>query len=482
MFVKRAAVFIYRGGLVYWFDIEADRKFVYCPDEGRIYPEFCASDWDEVILVDRNVTTGRTLERARLKLNIPEEKCIKAGSVVGDYGRKVVDIELDRDGLSGYILSFSGPAGVAKTFLAKGIAHYRGIPYYKVGRYARILGAGRYGERLAEIESEDPFILVKLMADDMKRCSSNDPLVIVDGLKNMKSAIFLSYVLKRPLIGFYVDADFKERMIRWRQDEDDAYAVERAKLFKDGLEELRRSFTEITTSDFATLKPLAEVLERFGYASTLRVWGWDVFGTKRIWLDVYKRYVLEGRIVNAKLDAKCRSIVYHHRYVEKYGLRGEAAKMVQEVATAFRFIDDILDEHDTRWEKPARWVETSPVEALAEAEILTTKALKRAERLGCRKEFLEMFEAVLDAVYYEIDVEEGRAEFISEEDWKRAAGREAHFRAFIGYLKGEDPVKYYQEGLKAQMKDDVMGAEKGERENTDERLKRPLWQKIKVEA
>ena len=149
--------------------------------------------------------------------------------------------------------------------------------------------------------------------------------------------------------------------------------------------------------------------------------------------------------------------------MEKYGLRGEAAKMVQEVATAFRFIDDILDEHDTRWEKPARWVETSPVEALAEAEILTTKALKRAERLGCRKEFLEMFEAVLDAVYYEIDVEEGRAEFISEEDWKRAAGREAHFRAFIGYLKGEDPVKYYQEGLKAQMKDDVMGAEKGER-------------------
>ena len=162
-------------------------------------------------------------------------------------------------------------------------------------------------------------------------------------------------------------------------------------------------------------------------------------------------------------------------------VKGEAAKMVQEVATAFRFIDDILDEHDTRWEKPARWVETSPVEALAEAEILTTKALKRAERLGCRKEFLEMFEAVLDAVYYEIDVEEGRAEFISEEDWKRAAGREAHFRAFIGYLKGEDPVKYYQEGLKAQMKDDVMGAEKGERENTDERLKRPLWQKIKVE-
>lgn len=482
MSVRRAAVFIYRGGLVYWFDVEADRKFVYCPDEGQIYPEFYAADWDEVVLVDRNVTTGMTLERARLTLKIPEEKCVKAGSVVGDYGRKIVDIELGREELNGYILAFSGPAGVAKSFLAKGIAYYRGIPYYKVGRYARGLGPGRYGERLARLESEDPFVLAKFMADDMRDRSKDKPLIIVDGLKTLKSATFLSYALKRPLIGFYIDADFKERMIKWRQDEDDAYAVERTKLFKEGLEELRRSFMEITTSDFTTLKPLAEVLGRFGYACPLRAWGWDVFGTKRIWLDVYKRHVLEGRMSNAELDAKCRTINYHHRYVEKYGLSGEAAKMVQEVATAFRFIDDILDEHDTRWEKPARWVETSLVEALAEAVVLTTKALKRAEKLGCRREFLEMFEAVLDAVYYEIDVEEGRAEFISEEDWERAAGREAHFRAFIGRLKGEDPVKYYQEGLKAQMKDDVMGEEKGGRENTDERLKRPLWQRIRRKA
>ncbi|MBC7106412.1 MAG: hypothetical protein H5T97_10760, partial [Firmicutes bacterium] len=38
------------------------------------------------------------------------------------------------------------------------------------------------------------------------------------------------------------------------------------------------------------------------------------------------------------------------------------------------------------------------------------------------------------------------------------------------------PQEYYREGLRAQAKDDLRGAAKGGRENTDARLKRPLWQ------
>lgn len=76
----------------------------------------------------------------------------------------------------------------------------------------------------------------------------------------------------------------------------------------------------------------------------------------------------------------------------------------------------------------------------------------------------------------EIDVEEGRAAFCTEADWERAARREGCFRAFIGFLKGEDPEAYYCEGLRAQMEDDLHGTVKGGRENTDFRLNRPLWQ------
>ena len=61
------------------------------------------------------------------------------------------------------------------------------------------------------------------MADDMKHCSSNDPGDSGRFKEHEVGDIFV-VCTKTPVNRFYVDADFKERMIRWRQDEDDAYA------------------------------------------------------------------------------------------------------------------------------------------------------------------------------------------------------------------------------------------------------------------
>lgn len=469
--MKRAAVFVYRGGLAHWFDVEADRKFIFFPEEALTSPSFRPEEWDEVLLIDRNVVTGATLERARKALGLPRS-CFKlVGSCMGEYARRLLDEVLPPAEIRGYLLGFSGPPGAAKSFLARGIAEYRGLPYYKVGRYAAALGPGKYGEALAEKEKENPFLVVQQMAADMR--NENAPLIVVDSLKTVKQATFLSYVLRRPLFGFYVDSPFAAKMTALRKDPDDLYVREREEFFYNGLSELRERFTVVSAADFQSLEPVAAVLERFGFSCPHREWGWDIFGTKKIWLDVYRKLSLDDRYGTAELDG---SFKYHTRYVQKYGLSGDAARLVQDVATAFRFVDDILDEHRVRWGSPTRWVQTSCVEALGDAVVLTAKARLTARRLGCETEFVRMFLDVLDAVYYEIDVEEGRATFCTEADWEEAARREACFRAFIGFLKGEDPEVYYREGLRAQMEDDLHGTVKGGRENTDFRLNRPLWQ------
>lgn len=264
-------------------------------------------------------------------------------------------------------------------------------------------------------------------------------------------------------------------MVARRRDPDDSYAAERKALFQGSLDRLRAAFTNISAADFWSLEPVARVLERFGFPCPRREWGWDIFGTKRVWLDVYRKLSLDDRYASAEPDP---DIDYHTRYAAKYGLAGRASDLVRDAATAFRLVDDVLDEHRVRWGRPSCWAKSSCVEALGNAAVLTARARLAARALGIETQFLRMFEDVLGAVYYEIDVEEGRARFATAADWERAARREACFRAFIGFLKGEDPEAYYREGLRAQMEDDLRGATKGGRKNTDVPLNRPLWQRI----
>lgn len=169
---------------------------------------------------------------------------------------------------------------------------------------------------------------------------------------------------------------------------------------------------------------------------------------------------------------------WHRRYVTKYGLEGDAAEIVVRTATAFRFVDDVLDEHGTREDHPSRWRETSVPEAVLDAGMLVRGARKKAEAAGLGPAYVEMLKDVTDAVRLEIDVEESRAVVSSAEDWERVARREASFRAFVARLCGRDPEELYREGLEAQRKDDLLGATKHGREDTDTRLRRPLWQNV----
>jgi hypothetical protein len=260
-------------------------------------------------------------------------------------------------------------------------------------------------------------------------------------------------------------------MYKIRKDPDDVYHKEREALFKERLEELKKhSIAVISTSNFETFVPLVEVLENLGYPCKKREWGFDIWGTKHIWLDIYEKYAYDTKEMEP-----INAPDMHRSYIEKYGLEDKTGEIIMLTATSFRIIDDILDEHDTRRGKPAHWKKYGILDSLIDASALLQQARKVARQTGFLKEYDEMFKRVINAVRYEIDVEEGRAECRTAEDWIRAAEREAAFREFIGILKGEDPGEYYLRGLKAQAKDDLIGAAKFGRKDTDKKLKRPLF-------
>jgi hypothetical protein len=105
------------------------------------------------------------------------------------------------------------------------------------------------------------------------------------------------------------------------------------------------------------------------------------------------------------------------------------------------------------------------------------KAYSICDRLGVGKQFLEMFEKVVDAVEYELLVEDGREENMGFDSWLRAAEREAAFREFLATLAGcpEKGGEFRAWGLKAQAKDDLLGSTKGGREDTEKKLNRILF-------
>lgn len=465
----KKAIFILRSGLKHYRDIQFDKALYYDPENNTLYPRSeKITDEDEVVLIDSNIVTGKTMLKAFKSLNLKREKTLFAGSYKGEYAEKFLDIRLPAPEIKGYIIALAGSSGTGKSFIAKGLEIYRRIKQYKIGYAAKELGAGLYGEAIDE--EDNPFAVSEKF---LEMYDIFDRLIIVDGVKSLHQLIHISYALNRPYFLFYVESDRKELMYRFRNDPDDVYHREREALFKERLEELKKhSIAVINTSDFNSFAPLVEVLEKLGIKCMKREWGWDIWGIKHIWLDIYEKYAYGEKKIEP-----INSPDMHQSYIEKYGLEGPTKEIVMLTATSFRIIDDILDEHDTRRGNLSHWKKHGILDSLIDASALLQQARKIAQQTGFLKEYDEMFKRVINAVRYEIDVEEGHAEYKTVEDWIKAAEREAAFREFIGILKGEDPKEYYLQGLKAQAKDDLIGAAKFGRKDTDAKLKRPLFKK-----
>lgn len=462
------AVFILNSGLKHYNKIKFDKALYYDPKNKELYPKDSKIDKnDTIILVDNNVATGKTLIDTMENLGLKRNEVLFAGSYIGNYPEKFLDIKLEPVKINGYIIAFAGDSGVGKSLISKGLELYRGIKQYKIGYAARELNPGLYGENIDE--AKNPYTVSEKFLQMYK---INDPIIIIDGIKNIIQLTHISYALNRPYFLFNVASDNKEIMYSIRQDKDDAYYKERREYFKNGLQELQKYGSAINTSDFNTFVKLAEVLNNLGYTCKKREWGYDIFGTKHIWLDIYEKYAYSNKQI--KLINKPEM---HTRYVKKYGLDGKQEELIMYTATSFRIIDDILDEHDIRNNKPSHWKQYGLLMSEIDASALIQKARKIAEEIGYLQEYDKMFRQTIDAVRYEIDIEERKREYKTFNDWLKVAEKETAFRSFIGLLKHEDPHKYYIQAIKAQIKDDLIGAKKGGRKDTDTALSRPLFKK-----
>ncbi len=201
-------------------------------------------------------------------------------------------------------------------------------------------------------------------------------------------------------------------------------------------------------------------------------------------LELYKRNV--EKLIEKKIEISndFKKYIFHKNYPERLKKQGiildeKRSEIVNLLASGFRMIDDFLDEHSIRENQIAFWRKNGIIKTIYYATLMTVRAYNLAEKEGLSKEFREMFRRVIDGVFYELKIEDGLEECKDYKDWLKAAEREIAFREFLAYLaKVPERVNEFREwAIKAQIKDDLLGAEKGGREDTEIRLKRPIFKR-----
>jgi len=487
----KAMIYVLRGGLKhYQLPSSDERVFYWDLKKKQLWPQNQSlSDFSEYVVVDSNITTTRTVFQTIRNLQLPREKVKIRGNARTKIAEKIID-ELIPDGNPDpekTMIAFAGKSGTMKSFLAKGLEMTRMIPVIQIGKeLQRLTDVGEYGEKLAIKEQQNPFVVGELLYPVIQR-HNNEKVIIVDGVKSVETATFISFATRRPAFLFFVEIDeeLRRQSIRLRSDSDDYFSEEREKLFEQRLQELRKqAYSVINMDDWRALQPLSELFGLLGFRTTRICDIANPFGSKQPLLELYKRNVKKLIAKKTEINDDFSKYIFHRGYIKRLQKHGiqldlERAEIIGLTATAFRIIDDILDEHEIRKDKPAFWVQHGVSEAVYTATLMTVKAYNLSQKLGLGQEFLEMFRKVIDAVFYELKVEDSAEKFQSFSDWLRAAEREAAFREFLAVLirQPERTKKFRKWALRAQAKDDLLGNQKGGREDTEIKLKRPLFRK-----
>ncbi len=350
---------------------------------------------------------------------------------------------------------------------------------------------GLYGEALWRAEAENPFVVAeRLVLDGV--FDGVGPAVVVDGVKNIWQIVYVSYATLKAAVPLYVSAppEVRRLIVSARGMPDDAYDAERTALFAQPLQEVEAASVIIRMDSKLLEEPAAGVFKALGVSPFIRGY-FNPFITKRAllesWFDAWSRAEgIDSPLVDAWISQL--DIPIHRGYVERLRRRGAevgeaVANVVSLFATAVRVIDDILDEHTVRlYSKEgavaeAWWVKRGIYLAVVDSVALMIKARREARKLGAERELVSAAAKMVEAVKVELELERtGKPPTLA--DWLKAAEREAAFREFAYGLAGLDREAGYVEGLIAQIKDDLWGATKGGREDTEARFNRPLIQRV----
>jgi len=481
----RAVIYILRSALKHYRPpAREERVLYYSPESEELYPRSAKLDmFEEYVIVDSNITTGGTVKKTLEALGLERSRVTVRGNPKTPIAREIVDEVLPDPAPDPEraIIGLAGKAASMKSFISAGLQNGQGIPVVKVGKAVSKL-AGKYGEALAELEKDNPFIVGEMLYQHV--APLKEKLVVVDGLKSIETALFISYTTRRPIFLFYceIPEKLREEFGKARGDPDDVYWKERDGLFEERLKKLKeKAFAIIDPVNWRNMDSLCSVLEHYGYRTTMIVDTPNPFGSKVPFLEFYRKNVEKLSMNGTRLHA--HSGRYEHLgYISRLEKRGivldeSRRKVVVLTATAFRIVDDILDENTVRDGRVAAWRGMGLMRAVIHAVNLTAAACRICSELGLEEEFLKMFRRVISAVRYELDVEEEREKFSDFQDWLRAGEREAAFREFLAVLSGcrELRDQFRMWGLIAQARDDLAGEAKGGREPTERKLNRPLF-------
>lgn len=481
----RAIIYILYGGLKHYREPSRDEVvFYYDPRSKIIYPlDKHLDGFDEYILVDANIVTGGTIMKVIRDLGLEMERVIIRGNPKTRLAEGIVDevmgdADPDRERIA---IGFAGKAASMKSFFASALSHIHGIPMIKIGKeLAKRVDVGRYGEKLFDVERRNPFVVGEAIFPILRRVE--DRVVIIDGLKTIETARFLSYATRRAMYIFFVelgDEELRRLSAKFRGDPDDRFFEERDSLFEENLRKLREvSYAVIDSLDWTTLKPLTELIRALGYRVSTICGFPNPFGSKRPLLEDYRRCV--EKMVNGcvTIDTDLSEYAFHTGYIRRLERRGiqlneRGREVVMLTASAFRIVDDILDEHRERKGMPTLWTNEGIMRVIYIAILMTVKAYNICGEMGLGNKFMEMFRRVVNAVEYELLVEDGIEVFDKFDDWLRAAEREAAFREFLAHLCGrQDLINEFRAwGLRAQADDDLYDAE------DEGRFGRPLFRR-----
>lgn len=230
--------------------------------------------YDEVVIVDQNVTTALTQRKIEMKLR---EMGIQgtykyAGNartrlayrhmdyVLGKEGlllKTAADIQSDPYKLNKHMVALVGLPASGKTLLRHLFSRLSDFSVYKWGKFLRATIEERFGEMtyengwemalrfIDEVESQDRLAVAKKFLESSGARADVAPFMVIDGVKSREQLIYVSYALKRPVVIVKVHRDEAERQAEAakRGDFDDVNDKERL--------EVLRKMGAIDVMDFA---------------------------------------------------------------------------------------------------------------------------------------------------------------------------------------------------------------------------------------
>lgn len=348
------------------------------------------------------------------------------------------------------LVILSGHSCTGKSAIAHQLFTQNNALYFK---WSKFIGdeAGRYGEVAFEKECIEP-LRYALRAFEALKTVSPFQAIVLDGVKDIRVMYFLGYALARPIIPlfFRTDEAIRKACVQMRRDADDVYDERRRELFDERLRQMedRSVCVDLAKNDHRVARSL---LSKNGLNIRLPV-------GNTILSKYYPLDILAHASRKPKDGAKPLLRPFHFRYSERFGLTGDTAEIVNLVASAFRVVDDILDEDETRrivirgreHRIPALWTEIGVWPAIYFAGEAISYV---ASRVPDARAFAEMVRRVTDAVRIELIAdEEGRR--LTRNEYIATFEKETAFRAWVASLSGTDVKDAVRDAIHAQLKND----------------------------